>query len=230
MNDDTFTAALSTMKQQWCGAGRTADCIETADLHDCLDETTIPPAFAEHLRDCGHCRIQLERLRSRQWLWRTALNNNPDAALARAFGEEGMRRLEKMESGGFVSKIVDSLINFATPLWQPEYAGEAVTAADLVEQHNRYESSDGEYVEMSCQWQDEEECLLTLQWQANLEQQSRLWARFVSPNGETILSEVLLGTELAGNLQLTGEELQFHPARRQWALSIIVEDMIEKPR
>ena len=118
------------------------------------------------------------------------------------------------------------MVAWVTPLWQPLYAGEAVTAAEIEEQSTRFEMDFGEYINLSCHWQDEKggQACIDLSWQANLLQPSNIWARFINPENSSVLTEIFLGTELEGKLRILSSELSFNPATDKWAIAIIVEE------
>jgi hypothetical protein len=189
-----------------------------------------------HLDDCEACKMVLMRIEADQLLWNKSLEEKPEATLSQALGSVGrqevrlmMRRAAGKQAGehpAFASKIKESMIAWISPIWQPLYAGEAVTAADLEEQDTSFEMDYGEYINLSCHWQDEkdDQPRIELSWQANLFQPSRLWARFINPDTSTVITEILLGSALEGRISIPGNQLTFNPTVDKWAIAIIVED------
>ena len=119
------------------------------------------------------------------------------------------------------------MIAWISPLWQPMYAGQPLTAADMEEQSICFEMDYGEYIQLKCHWQDEKDCQpgIDLAWQANLLQPSNIWVRFVDPDSQQVLAEILLGTELEGRLHVQGKELAFHPLRDKWGVVAVAEEI-----
>ena len=188
--------------------------------------------IAGHIAGCASCRMVAMRFEADQHLWNQAVSQNPEAALMQALGKKGCKSISTLirktrdSRSSFVSIIKKNLVAWASPLWQPLYAGEAVTAADVEEQSTTFEMDYGEYINLSCHWRDEKECqpCIDLSWQANLLEPSRLWARFIDPDSSAILSEILLGSELEGRKSIEMDELDFNPATDKWAIAIIVEE------
>ena len=189
-----------------------------------------------HLSSCEICRMVCYRARTDELLWSNMLESAPDALLSRDLGRSGIREVNNMirsherrrtpSLDSFVSRVRENMVAWVSPLWQPLYAGEAVTAADLAEQSIGFEMDYGEYINLSCHWHEEKDrpACIELSWQANLLQPSRLWARFIDPENSTILTEILLGKELEGRLCIPGEQLNFNPTADKWAIAIIVEE------
>ena len=188
--------------------------------------------ITSHLHSCDSCRMMVLRLEADQVLWNEMLEGEPGMALAHALGSAGRKEVKSLVSrtvkkqSAFISKIKETIVTWTSPLWQPLYAGEAVTAADIPEQTIRFDMDYGEYINLSCHWQDEKDTqpCIDLSWQANLLQPSCLWARFVDPDSSTILKEILLGSELEGRVRIIGSDLNFNPTTDKWAIAIIVKE------
>lgn len=185
-----------------------------------------------HVSDCNACQMVVLRLETDQYFWNEMLEHDQEMALVQALGKEGemvVKELIKQETirqPVFISKIKEAMVAWVTPLWQPLYAGEAVTAAEIEEQSTRFEMDYGEYINLSCHWQDEKgsQACIDLSWQANLLQPSKIWARFIDPERSIILTEIFLGTELEGRIRILSNELSFNPTTDKWAIAIIVEE------
>jgi hypothetical protein len=176
--------------------------------------------------------MMVRRLEADQVLWNEMLDREPGMALVHALGSAGRKEVKSLVSrtvrkqSAFISKIKETIVVWTSPLWQPLYAGEVVTAADIPEQTMRFEMDYGEYINLSCHWQDEKDTqpCINLSWQANLLKPSNLWARFITPGTGAVLTEIFLGYELEGSLRIIGSDLTFNPTTDKWAVAIIVEE------
>ncbi len=234
----TFTNILESARRTFRDARPGAGC---PDLN-ILTEYSSGELAAEkmeivfsHITECEACQMVVMRLEADQYFWNEVLEHDPETALSQALGRPGKKKITAMirrtaknratkEISSFISQIKESMVSWASPLWQPMYAGEAVTAADVEEQSTSFEMDYGEYINLSCHWQEEKEgqpCI-DLTWQANLMQPSRLWARFIDPESSKVLVEIDLGTELEGKKRIVSSELGFNPSTRKWAIAIIV--------
>ena len=235
VNQDAFAKLLGNVSKLYKNARPGMNCpsieILAAYTADNLS-TDEKNQVAAHLIGCSSCRMVAMRFEADQYLWNQTIEHDPEAALMQALGKRGRKevsaliRKSRSPRSGFVSSIKENLVVWASPLWQPLYAGEAVTAADVEEQTTTFEMDYGEYINLSCHWRDEKEgqACIDLSWQANLLEPSRLWARFIDPNSSAMLSEILLGSELEGRKSIKMDELDFNPATDKWAIAIIVED------
>ncbi len=184
-----------------------------------------------HLLKCDRCRALTKRIEADEHLWNMALDNSPNTALSLALGEKGQKLVQKLQGKKadkqpcFISQIKEQLVEWVSPLWQPMYAGEAVTAANLETQHKKFEMEYGEYINLSCHWKEDKEnkpCI-KLSWQANLMQASKLWARFVDPDSSRTIATIPLGSELEGKICIFADQLPFNPTSDKWAIAIVIE-------
>jgi len=231
----TFNQILSSAGEVFRNIRPGPDC-PSIDLLTAYTGRELTTQEAEsmsvHVAGCKACQIVVLRLETDQYFWNEMLEHDQETALAEALGTEGkkvVKELIKQETARqpvFISKIKEAMVAWVTPLWQPLYAGEAVTAAEIEEQSTRFEMDYGEYINLSCHWQDEKnnQSCIDLSWQANLLQPSKIWARFIDPEKNMILTEILLGTELEGRLRILSSELSFNPGTDKWAIAIIVEE------
>ncbi len=127
---------------------------------------------------------------------------------------------------GFISKFRKGLTHVITPLspvWTPEWAGQPVTASDISEQDRAFRLDEGD-VRISCYWRGQHKnnpAYVQVSWKANITTPGQLYVRFVKPDTQDILSELLLGTSLVGEEVFTSSELGFDPFSQKWAISII---------
>lgn len=233
--EQTFKQIVADAGQIFRNARPGPDCpsVETLAIYadrELAEKEAV--RIAAHVAGCEACRMVVMRLESDQYLWDAMLEHDQETALAHALGKEGQKVVHELiektaaRQPAFVSKIKEAMVAWASPLWQPLYAGEAVTAADIEKQFTRFEMDYGEYINLSCYWQEEKEGkpYIDLSWQANLLQPSQLWARFIDPDSRKILTEILLGSELEGKIRILRNELTFNPTVDKWAITIIVEE------
>ena len=236
----TFQQIIHDVKQT-LQAARPTDSCPTSDVlldyvYQAPQEESIDE-IATHLKSCEVCQMVLMRMEADQLLWNEMLEQNTEAALSQALGIVGrqevrsqIRRATKKqitEQSSFISRIKESMVAWASPLWQPIYAGESVTAAaEIEEQSIRFEMDYGEYINLSCHWQDQKDnqAAINLSWQANLLQPSMLWAKFIHPDTSMVITEILLGSKLEGRLRIPEDQLSFNPATDKWAIAIVVEE------
>jgi hypothetical protein len=231
----TFNQILSSAGEVFRNIRPGSDCppIDLLTAYTGRELTTQEAkSISVHVVGCKACEMVVLRLETDQYFWNEMLERDQETALAEALGKEGkkvVKELIKQETARqpvFISKIKEAMVAWVTPLWQPLYAGEAVTAAEIEEQSTRFEMDYGEYINLNCHWQDEKDsqACIDLSWQANLLQPSKIWARFIDPEKNIILTEILLGTELEGRLRILSSELSFNPGTDKWAIAIIVEE------
>jgi hypothetical protein len=120
----------------------------------------------------------------------------------------------------------DRLVHWLSPPWQPTWAGEVVTAADVSAQEHVFSLDDGE-IQVTCGWRAAYGNLpatLRVAWQAHLSIPGDFWVRFTHPNDpERPAVELRLGNTLAGEEEFTAETLGFDPTREPWALALLLK-------
>ncbi len=235
----TFQQIIHDVKQTLQAARPVSTCPTSDALLDFVYQGIQGQAANEmstHIESCDACQMMVMRMEADLLLWNETLEQSTETALSQALGVAGRQKVrsqirqtrEKQIAGqsSFLSKIKESMVAWASPLWQPLYAGEAVTAAAAEEQSTRFEMDYGEYINLRCHWQDEKnnQPSINLSWQANLLQPSKLWARFINPDTSMVITEILLGSKLEGTLRIPGSELSFNPAVDKWAIAIVVEE------
>ena len=125
-----------------------------------------------------------------------------------------------------IRRVLDRVTQWISPVWQPLWAGQAVTADDIPKQDYTFLSDYGK-IALSCEWKAASAttpAFLHLAWEASLESQSRLVARFINPESQEIRTDICLGTSLSGDETLTTDELGFDPSAVPWAISLILRD------
>ena len=211
-------------------------CISKGLLSDYLNgdlDDTLIQRISNHIATCESCQMAKMKVEADQTEFEMIMEHDPDRGLSSVLGPSGAIRIaaikenqrrSQIQKG--ISRIKESLIEWASPLWEPLLAGQPVTAADLTEQSRQFEMDYGEYINISCFWQGhdkESEPHVRLTWRANLISPSNLWVRFVDPETQITHSEFPLGQQLEGEARFDQSGLGFDPAAQKWAVSIVVE-------
>jgi hypothetical protein len=134
-------------------------------------------------------------------------------------------RLDKILSIAKLKKVGSSLIQWVSPIWQPQWAGQFVGAGDIPAQTNTFRVDKG-VIEVSCFWKPRTgntPSYLDLSWKADMVMDGKLWCRFVRPDTHDVLAEVLLGKGKEGGKYFTPQELGFDPSQEKWAIVILVK-------
>ncbi len=140
---------------------------------------------------------------------------------------------EKSHAGSLFSLMGEKmirLVQWISPIWEPQWTGVAVTAADIPEQHHEFVMRDGT-IDISCSWQGaygNNPAYMQISWTASLLTNCELWLRFVNPLTSDVLSDVLLGSEHEGGKILTGDILGFDPSKDRWATSLMMKPVVSE--
>ncbi|GAK57190.1 hypothetical protein U27_04155 [Candidatus Vecturithrix granuli] len=114
-----------------------------------------------------------------------------------------------------------------TALWQPQWAGQLTTAADLPAQEHLFALDEGA-IRLSCIWQPQHRkkpAFIELTWNADLKVRSDLSALFIRlEDPQHAQVEVPLGNDLRGDKIITSGELGFDPSRERWAIALILHN------
>ena len=120
--------------------------------------------------------------------------------------------------------LTDRVVRWLSSLWEPQWAGQLVTAADIPQQSHTFTSEDGD-MKIACYWKGQykdEPAYVQISWKADLIPESELWIRFVNPATRTIRREVCLGTGLVGEEIFTSDDLGFDPSYERWAIAVLL--------
>jgi anti-anti-sigma factor len=110
----------------------------------------------------------------------------------------------------------------ATELWEPEFAGQQVTAADIPQQEHIFHTAEGDLT-LRCHWgapYGSDPAYLWLSYEANLSSEKEFVARFLNPDTQDLRYQAYLGDYRIGEATFTDEELGFDPTYDKWAISI----------
>lgn len=161
----------------------------------------------EHLADCARCAREVLRI----------------MRLEREI-PSGM----KVDWEAWVKQVISlpaQLVSWVSELWQPQWAGVPVSAADISEEKKTFSIKDGE-IEISCLWRSQHEttpAYIQITWAANFVTDRELWTVFFNPDTKEVLAEILLGTHPEGGKSITSETLGFDPSNEKWAISILLK-------
>jgi hypothetical protein len=142
-----------------------------------------------------------------------------------ADSEEFHAKLARTLRGAKLNKLGTTLLHWASPLWQPQWAGQFVGAGDIPVQTHTFSWEQGT-IEVRCSWQPQSgatPAYLDLSWRADTGLEGAFWCRFVQPETQVVLAEVLLGRAREGGKYFTQQELGFNPSQEAWALVILVK-------
>jgi hypothetical protein len=125
-----------------------------------------------------------------------------------------------------IISLPSHLVRWVSDLWQPQWAGSPVTAADIPEDKKAFDVKDGE-IEISCLWRSQQAAnpaYIQISWAANFAADRELWALFFDPDTKEVLAEIPLGAYLEGGKNITSETLGFDPSNEKWAISILLKE------
>lgn len=172
-----------------------------------------------HLAHCGQCAHEAlrlmqieEELEQENALWA----DEPEYAGAKFPGFVSHLRTTLNTLGA-------QMIQWVSDIWEPQWAGQLVTAADIPAQTRIFISDQGE-IELTCDWRGvttTEPAYIHLAWKADLASPGELWVRFVNPETRTPRGEICLGTRMRGEETLTSAEIGFNPDEERWALAML---------
>lgn len=163
---------------------------------------------SEHIRTCERCHMEVLKMEADRTEWELTVS-------------EYLRP-------SFVSQIREEMIRWLSPIWEPLWTGEMISAADMTPQKKAFEMEYGEYINITCYWQGRDSSsspFIHLKWNANILSPSNLWARFADPDTHEILFEDCLGPDLEGEKDFHEQDIGFDPSNRKWAISVVVEEM-----
>ncbi len=227
---DIFQRAIKEIAEQY-RAERASDCPAKAELYQAVADNSNDSDIADHIKNCARCRLYITGVDDREWLATRLIEQQPDKALDLMLGKTGRQAVYAMirETGDItktMATVKEKAAAFISSLWQPIFAGEAVTAADIAPQSHRFDMEFGEYVTVNCSWQKEgQETWLELGWEANIFEKSLLRVQFVNPDSKAVLADIALGTDLCGQKRLASSDLSFQPASDKWAVTVVVETL-----
>ena len=232
-----FESLLADAKTMFHNPEFTPDCPDAEEIVDYVYEdlsATVRSKVSEHITGCESCRLLAMKIEIDRTELELMIDKSPEKVLEDIIGPALKDSLNKKTTPAIrqqsptVSQIKDRLISWISPVWEPKFSGQMVTAADIAEQTKQFEMDYGEYVNISCHWKGKDttrEPYLQLSWKANFHTPSNIWVHFVDPESNAVLSEFCLGTDLEGHRQITVQDLGFDPADRWWAISIVTEDI-----
>ncbi len=120
--------------------------------------------------------------------------------------------------------LANGIIQWLSPLWEPPFAGQLATAADIPKQEKTFESEYGN-IKITCQWDRQvgrEPAYLFLKWEADMETDHEICMRLVNPDTQKTLYDIPLGSIRCGEEAFTAEELGFDPSAEKWAMLLLL--------
>lgn len=133
------------------------------------------------------------------------------------------RKLARTLQKAKLARAAQAVIAWISPCWQPQWAGQPVGAGDIPTQTQTFMLEDGR-VEVSCTWRPRSgtnPAYLDLAWNADTIMGGELWCRFIQPDTQVVLAELLLGESGEGGHYLTPQTLGFDPSTEKWAIALL---------
>lgn len=190
----------------------------------------------EHIASCGDCAHEvLSILRIEEELEQDSLewaDSVPTSSQERKIAFAASQERKVAFASLLTSKkrsIIGNLVRWVSPLWEPQWAGQLVTATDIPKQAHSFTSKDGD-INISCYWKGQyhdQPAYIQIAWKANLTMESKIWIRFTDPTTQATRSEVCLGTSLVGEETFTSDDLGFDPSSEKWAISVVLQNVHE---
>lgn len=175
-----------------------------------------------HLAGCGTCAREVLRLAEIE----TELGDEAVAWTEQTSPGEAMLPDMTTQIKAALETAGDRVIRWISDLWEPQWAGQLLTASDLPVQTHVFPSEFGE-IELSCDWHDQtphEPAALHVIWKAHFTCEQTLWLCMIEPETGWRYYEVCLGNRWAGEEYFTSAELGFNPVEQRWALAVLLSD------
>lgn len=139
------------------------------------------------------------------------------AETARISGLE--QRIAQQTAGAPAFDLTDAI---AAEFWEPQWAGQFATAADIPAQEHIFFFDDGQ-ITLSCRWGQEigsEPAFLWIHWESRIETEHMLRIHFLQPETHLVRYDADLGNLPAGEATFVSRELGFNPASERWAVGL----------
>jgi hypothetical protein len=239
-NDDVFLSLLTEGAQseryrQYCDhVDKTAHPTGEALYNYVLDwlEEAEARTIRAHIACCGTCAREAMRLmRLEDELLQETLES-AEISYAPSDSQVESEILASPEQTRTqpatpLRQIGERLVDWISELWEPQWAGQLVTATDIPEQTHLFTSEHGD-INVSCYWRTQyrdEPAHIHIAWKADLLMERRIWLRFLHPETRATCHEVCLGTRTVGEETFTSQDLGFDPSAQRWALSVILTEV-----
>ena len=141
------------------------------------------------------------------------------AEVARIIGIE--QRIAQRTASAPPLDLRDAL---ATEFWEPQWAGQLATAADIPAQEHTFFLDDGQIM-LSCRWGGEcgsEPAFIWIRWESRLHAEHAFSVHFIHPETQLARYETSLGSLPTGEATFISRELGFDPATERWAIGLSI--------
>lgn len=139
------------------------------------------------------------------------------AEVARIIGIE-----QRLAQQTVVAPTLDLTDAIATEFWEPQWAGQLATAADIPAQEHTFFLDDGQ-IALSCRWGQEigsEPAFIWINWESRLTTEHAFSVHFIHPETQIARYEAYLGNLPTGEATFVSRELGFDPAVERWAIGL----------
>jgi hypothetical protein len=135
------------------------------------------------------------------------------------------RRLQQTFLRTGVQQTASRVVKWLSPLWEPQWAGQFVGAADIPKQVHTFYSGINT-ITITCSWQPqsgEVSACLELVWSIEPPLEGHVRCQFVDPETQNLFTEVDLSNYAEGGMYLTGDSLGFNPVTERWGVQVSVD-------
>ena len=118
--------------------------------------------------------------------------------------------------------LPERLVQWLAAFWEPLWAGQPVTAAEIPPQTQTFTAEQG-HIRLTCSWKAEyraEPAYIHVVWQMQMCRASELWLRFMEPETQALRYETCLGAAQAGEERIARADLGFDPSCDRWAIAL----------
>lgn len=116
----------------------------------------------------------------------------------------------------------------ATEFWEPQWAGQLATAADIPIQEHTFFLDDGQ-ITLSCRWGQEigsEPAFIWINWESRLNTEQAITLHFIHPETQISRYETSLGSHPSGEATFVSRELGFDPSSERWAVGVTLHPIV----
>lgn len=126
-----------------------------------------------------------------------------------------------------IGRIIEGLrnpIDFWTPPWQPQSAGEMPSASDAPEQTETFSLECGD-IRITMYWAPADRealAFVIINWVKKFVSSDDLWIRFIDPETNEVRRDINLGASQEGEASYDSNTIGFDPWTQKWAISVVL--------
>lgn len=145
------------------------------------------------------------------------------AEVARIIGIE-----QRLAQQTVVAPTLDFTDAIATEFWEPQWAGQLATAADIPAQEHTFFLDDGQ-ITLLCRWGQErgnEPAFIWMNWESRLNAEQTITIHFIHPETQISRYATSLGSHPTGEAIFVRRELGFDPSSERWAVGVTLHPIV----